>query len=103
MAIGLTIILLVVAITVTAAANLLSRRPPRLERIWYPPYDGIQFIGILVILNYVRPSHNVADGQAVRRAPWPLTRRAPILAISVRTARIGHDSMVSYLRREGRQ
>lgn len=45
-----TLAILIVAVTITLGANLLSRRPQPPDRIWHLPYNGIQFVGILVII-----------------------------------------------------
>ena len=50
MSLNLTLTILIIAFIITVVANLMSRRPTTPGRIWYPPYHGIQFIGILVIL-----------------------------------------------------
>jgi multisubunit Na+/H+ antiporter MnhE subunit len=50
MDITVTTTILVTAFVITAAANYMSRRPVNPDRIWPIPYNGIQFVGILVIV-----------------------------------------------------
>ena len=50
MSLNLTVAILITALAVTVVANILSRRPTTPGRIWHPPYLGIQFLGIVVIL-----------------------------------------------------
>jgi len=50
MSMEVTLVLLTIAFCVTAVANILSRRPHRPGRIWTLPYNGIQFVGLVVIL-----------------------------------------------------
>jgi len=45
-----TTTILVIALVITGGANYFSRRPTHPDRIWPIPYNGIQFIGILVIV-----------------------------------------------------
>lgn len=46
----ITAALLIVALLATIAANLLSRRPQRPDRVWHLPYNAIQFAGILIAI-----------------------------------------------------
>lgn len=46
----LTLSILIAALAAALAANLLSRRPAKPGRVWTIPYNGVQFLALLVAI-----------------------------------------------------
>lgn len=45
-----TLTILVVSLVVVAFSNFMARRPPPIGRVWTVPYNGLQFLGIMVAI-----------------------------------------------------
>lgn len=46
----LTVILLILALAVILWANIMSRRPHPIGRVWTVPYNALQFLAILLAI-----------------------------------------------------